>query len=312
MVIKIFKSNQQLVNVLAVLLLGLVWGGQFFFRDVVSSDFSLGNVWLDVLVGAILISFQAIFVNHIVNQHKLFNDSSHLPGLFIVLLNSISFFSLSFNQIVLANTFLIFAFAQLLRLYNVTNKFGLLFNAGILIGFASMFYMPSVMYFLFLWLALIYLSTPVWRDFAISLIGFTLPLIYYIAYFYVFKDVSELVFISENLNIYEFNWQQLTFSDKLLVVVLSILSLVSCFVLLLSANKNVARIRKMLVVVLFYFLIALITLFFNQFDIIATLLMTTPALAIIIANFFHQIKKMVIAETIFLLLIAVVVISYFS
>ena len=312
MIIKIFKSNERLVNLLAIFLLCMIWVLNYFLDNNSDSDYSLGYEWLDLLISLGLISFQIVFLNSIINKHKLFNDNSHLTGLFIVVLNSLSLFSLTFNQIIVANTFLILALAQVFRLYNANKKFGLLFNSGVLIGFATIFYLPSIVYFLFLWIVLIYLTTPVWRDFAISLIGFVLPLIYYIAYFFVFEDLPELVFISENQSIYDFSWYKLSFWSKFMVVTVLGICSISCMRLLLSANKSVARIRKMLIVVLLYFLTVFSTLFLNQFDLIATLLMMTPPMAIIIANYFHQMKKLWFAELIFGVVVFASVMSYFS
>lgn len=312
MLIGLFKSNQQLMNIVAILLISLVWVSVFFFGDYVTSDYSLGYAWLDMIVAIGLISFQLFFVSYIVNEYKLLDTNTYLPSLMLVTLSCVSFFNVNFHQIIVANTFIIVAFTQLMKLYGITNKFGVIFNAGIAVGLASMVYFPSVVYFLFIWIVLIYMTTPVWRDFAISLIGFVLPLIYYITYFFVFKDLSELVFLTEHTKIFEFSFNELSIWTKTLIFLLASLTLVAGFKLLASAGKSIARVRKMLIVVLLYFIISITALFLNQFDIIATLVLMIIPLAIILANFFQHIKKTWLAEALYLILVMVIALGYFS
>ena len=312
MLIGVFKSNQQLINIFAVLILTAVWVARFFFGDFNHPDFSLGYDWLNLVGGIGLITFQVFFTNRIVNEYKLLEIITHLPGFIIVTLNSVGLFEANFHQVLLANTFILLAFSQLLRLYGITNKFGVLFNAGIAVGLASMIYFPSVIYFLFIWIVLIYMTTPVWRDFAVSLIGFVLPLVYYITYFFVFKDLSELVFLTEHTKIFDFSFSQLSIWNKVFLFALACLTLVAGFKLLVSAGKSVARVRKILVAVLLYFIVSLTALFLNQFDIIATLILMIIPLSIMIANFFQHIKKTWLAEVIFLLFVLCIVLGYFS
>lgn len=312
MLVKIFKSNQQLWNIVAVLLLSSIWVFNFSHREVVEPDFSLGVLWFDVLVGIVLVSFQSVFLNVIVNKYNLLNETTHLPGLLLVFFSCLSIFSLTNNQIIIANSLLVLVLYQVLNLYNSDKKFGLLFNSGLLIGLATIFYMPSIVYFIMLWIALIYLSTPVWRDFAISLIGFVVPIVYYVAYFYVFKDLSELVFISKHLSIYSFSWSESSFWTRLLLVAVGIYCAISCFYLMMSAGRSIVRIRKMLLIVLLVFLVSLTTLFLNQKDIIATITMTIPALSIIMANFLQKQRKSWVAELVFLSMVFLLLMSYFS
>ncbi|MDF1673135.1 MAG: DUF6427 family protein [Vicingaceae bacterium] len=312
MLIGLFKSNQQLMNIVAILLISLVWISVFFFGDYVASDYSLGYIWLDMVVAIGLISFQLFFVSYIVNEYKLLDSNTYLPSLILVTLNCASIFNLCFHQIIVANSLIIVAFYQLLKLYNVSNKYGLLFNSGILVGLASMLYFPSVLYFVVIWLVLIYMTTPVWRDFAISLIGFVIPLIYYIAYFFVFKDLSELVFLTENTKIFEFNFWTLNIWNKGVLLMLVLLMLISAFKLLISAGKSIAKVRKMLVSVLLYFLVSILSLFLNQGDVVATLLLMSVPLSIMIGFFFQNIRKAWLAEAIYFVLVATIVFGYFS
>lgn len=312
MLVGVFKSNQQLVNAIAIVIVAIVWITLFSIGNYVAPDFSLGIDWLNIAAGIVLIAFQVFFVSYAINEHKLLGVNTHLPSLLLITISCASFFSIGFNRVVLANTLIVVAFYQLLKLYNVVNRFGVLFNAGILVGLASIIYFPCIVYFLFIWMVLIYITTPIWRDFAISLIGFILPLIYYVAYFFIFKNLSELVFLTEHTKIYKLTIEGLSAWDKTFLGFLFLLLLVSVFKLLASASRSVAKVRKMLVVVLMYLLVSVLSLFLNQFDFAATLLLMVVPMAVILANFFQYLKKGWLAEIIYLVLIGVIFLGYFS
>ena len=121
--------------------------------------------WLGVVIAIFLIAGQSIYLNIIVNEYKLVKENSHVTSLMLLIFTSGSLLLLNFNQVIIANTFILIAFHQLLRLYNLKNSYAILFNAAFLIALASLIYLPSIVYFVLLWITLIYTTTPKWRDF---------------------------------------------------------------------------------------------------------------------------------------------------
>ena len=315
MLIGIFKSNQKLVNLLTVVLTIVLWIPAFFsdFKIEFLEEISSGLRWLDILIAIVLISGQAIYLNVIVGQYKLVTENSHLSSLMFVVLNSCFILLLSLSQLVIANTFVLIAFHQLLKMYNLKNNYAILFNASLLIALASLIYLPNILYFVLLWIALIYNTTPKWRDFIISLIGLSIPILYFASYKYVFS----VGFVSYNIddyffNIYNVHWSDFSIFSKTFFCVLCLISIFSFITLFSLLNKSVVRVRKSLIVVVLMVIIGLSTLALNQFDYLATLLVVSIPLAIIFANFFQNFRKKWIAEVLFLILIGSIVGGYFS
>jgi hypothetical protein len=314
MLIGVFKSNQKLVNVVTLLLTIVLWLPVFFIDSKIESfsTITTGFKWLDVIIGILIITGQSIYLNVVVGQYKLIKDNSHLTSLMFVLLNSCFLYLLNLNQIIIANTFIIIAFHQILKLYNVKNSYALMFNASLLIAIATLVYFPNILYFLLLWVALIYNTTPKWRDFVISLIGLSIPILYFATYKFVFSNTLNYSIDNYLINIYNAYWSDFQISSKIFFLILCLIVIMSFVSIFSSLNRSVLRVRKSLIIVVLMAVIGLSTLVLNQFDYIATLLVVSIPFSITVAIFFQELRKKWIAEILFLIFIGSLFFGYFS
>ena len=314
MLIGIFKSNQKVVNVLTIVLTFALWIPSFFL-DLETEFFHIISThikWLDILMAISLIAVQAIYLNFIVSEYKIVKDNSHLTSLMFLLFNSSALWLLHLNQIIISNTFILIAFHQLIKMYNLKNNYTILFNASFLIAIASLIYLPSIVYFALLWIALIYTTTPKWRDFIISLIGLIVPILYFIVYQLVFGNFSQFNISNYSVVVFDIHWSGLTFFQEFFFISFFVISLFAFVGLFSTINRSVVRTKKMLVIVLLMVIVSLGTLLLNSFDYIATFIIISIPMAILVANFFQNLKKTWLAEVLFLILLAGVIFSYFS
>lgn len=93
-----------------------------------------------VVFSTILVFLQAILINVAVNDHKLNSSINMFPGLFYILVSSTIFQSLQLTPLLMANTFLLLALAALWNTYKKNNCADKIFNVGLWIGVASLFY----------------------------------------------------------------------------------------------------------------------------------------------------------------------------
>ncbi len=100
---------------------------------------------LPTLLTIVLLSVQAVLINVLVSNHRLASEVSLFPGLFYILIASSLPAFLCFSPIHLANTFLIIALGGLMSTYKQTSCADLIFNVGLWMGVASLFYPPLVM-----------------------------------------------------------------------------------------------------------------------------------------------------------------------
>jgi len=314
MLIKVFKSNHKLINILTVVLILILWIPAFFIDQELDFPqfFSTNIRWLDVLISIVIISGQSIYLNTIVWEYKLVKENSHLTSLMLLVLNAGCFLFLNLNQVVIANSFILIAFHQLLRMYNSKNTHAILFNSSFLIALASLIYLPNIVCFALLWITLIYTTTPKWRDFIISLIGLSIPIVYYLSYKFVFQNLGTLSISNYSYTIFDNQISWVSFYQKVFFIGLAIISLLAFISMIIILGKSMVRVRKMLVVVILMLLLNLGTIFLNKFDYLATFLMSSIPLAIILANFFQNIKKTWIGELLFFFLLIGIVLGYFS
>lgn len=100
------------------------------------------NSFLIHLLSVLLIWIQAILINNLVNSHKLSKENSVLPGLWFALLISLIPPTASLNPIIIANTFLILGFVNIIESTKQVDIRHNLFNAGLFFTIASFIYTP--------------------------------------------------------------------------------------------------------------------------------------------------------------------------
>jgi hypothetical protein len=313
MLVGVFKSNQKLVNGLVILFTVLLWIPAFFIeRDTATASFiSSGFLWLDIIIAIILISIQAIYLNIIVNEYKLVENNSHLTSLIFVLFNSCFIKLFSLNQVVIANTFILLGVHQLLRVYDTKGGFALSFNAGFLISIATVIYLPNGVLLLFLWFGLIYMISPKWRDFIITLIGFSIPVIYVVCYSYFFGDLEGFKWTDYIKEVFNLRWSEFSVLLKVLFFVILSVIILSFMRITSFMNKGALRTRKMLVVIIIMTVFGFGTLLLNKVDYLATFVLLTIPISIVVANFFQNIKKKWLSELLFITLLGLIISNYF-
>ncbi|MBK8620606.1 MAG: hypothetical protein IPN79_02320 [Saprospiraceae bacterium] len=97
------------------------------------------------LISILLIWIHALLINNLVNNHKLSRENSVLPGLWYALLISLAPASTSLNPIIIANTFLILGFVNVIESTKQVDIRHNLFNAGLFFTTASFIYTPYIM-----------------------------------------------------------------------------------------------------------------------------------------------------------------------
>lgn len=112
------------------------WVSSWIPSGFVQNIFAVFIIWI-----------QAILINNMCIEHKLSRENTLFPGLFYALLISFIPESLALHPILLANTFLIAGFANIIHSAKQVDIRHFLFNAGFFLILAVMFY-PSYILFI--------------------------------------------------------------------------------------------------------------------------------------------------------------------
>lgn len=129
-------------------------------------------------LSGILVLFNAYFLNFLFNINGFYEKNSYIVSLLYVILLSYyrSFYFL--DGLLIAQTFVLFAFMQLYKLeYNLDGR-SRAFNAGLFFGIATTFHPPLAFVLPFLWLMITRIRPFVFREAILAALGMLVPLIY--------------------------------------------------------------------------------------------------------------------------------------
>lgn len=320
MLIGIFKSNQKIINVVVVVITLIIMVPSLWIdNSIILNNGIFGEIingirviaWLNYLVSVLFISIQAIYLNYIINELKLVKNNTHLIALFYVLLYGLSPNFLVFNPILVANTFVLMMFHELSKSYNIQQPFSVSFNTGFLIALATLLYFPFILLFIFTWVVFAYASIPKWRNFAISVIGFLVPFIFYGAYLFL-TDTYVNITQALGLKTAIFNEVIIQKISPILYYTLLGIGLLSLFHLIQNISKDVIKIRKFKMVFLIMFFFTLLFIVINGADFMAAYSVITIPLSVFLANYFNEIKRSWLSELLLIVLLVAAIINYFS
>lgn len=137
-----------------------------------------------VAVALLLIIIQSVVLFYVYQANGFFGRSNFLPAIIILLTYSWNTDYLTMHAVLPAGLFLIIALNSIMAMYSRQGAYHQVFTAAFSIGIASLFYIPVAYMLLVIWFTLITYRISAWREYAVSLIGFVLPYIYYISWLF--------------------------------------------------------------------------------------------------------------------------------
>ena len=131
--------------------------------------------WSLKVLSIALILYQAFQVNRLVSLNRLTRENTLFPGLFYILLVSLTGEFIPLLPVLLANTFVIIL---LMDVFKQTRNIELpmnMFNVGLWAGISSLFYTPYLIYLGLGMFGVLYLRTYKWLDTLRAILGFVVP-----------------------------------------------------------------------------------------------------------------------------------------
>ncbi len=322
MLVRFFKSNQVYIYaIIPLVLLVLRWpviiseppftpSGQLpFLADLLT--WLSGQTYLNMILSAICITYQAYVLSEISNEHRLIPFSSNLVAFILALSYSIFAPHHWFSPVILSNLFIVLAIERIMNIYHQGEIRGNIFRAGIYISIASIFYLPSSFMLLVLFYDLIVIRTFNWREFAISFIAFLVPFVYLWAYYFLVDELEIFLnyFVEPKtfLSILEFkllNW--------LPSMIMALALLGALIYLFASTTKRTVRQNNLFRVIIGMFIgSVLISLVFSS-DFMSASALIWPGVSLILANFLLNIERAWLKESIVYLLLLFILLRDFS
>jgi len=217
--------------------------------------------YLCLALGFLLIITEAVWLNIILNQHSLIPSNSSLAALIFVLTISLIPDSHTLNPVNISIVFLLLILQSLLRAYNETEPVEAVYAAGFFTAVGSFFYMPVMLFYLFILLSFIIYRSFSWREWISSLLGFLTPF-FYLAVIWFLLDDREKISLSFLQPLLHPIWpvMHLNLATWISFGLLLLLTINGLRTIILRLPDKTVEIRKKTLVVIWMFATGIITI----------------------------------------------------
>ena len=148
-------------------------------------DLAFGrSIWPHRILGLFLVFYNAAILSIQLAKSKVFAENNYLPGFFYVLFALAIPEGGNLSPMLMSSTFIILGLSNVFRRVDNEASDELFLYAGLYLGIAVLFYLPSVTFFFILLLSLLIFSSAIPRRIFLYIYGLTVPLILAIANFY--------------------------------------------------------------------------------------------------------------------------------
>lgn len=264
------------------------------------------------ILAILLIFLQAVTINYIVNRHRLTLRPNLFPGVFYILLVSLSKESLYLNPVLFANVFFLLAVVNLFKTYRVAQVSTSIFNSAFFIGIASLFYMPTLLYLLPCFIALFMLRSFRVKERMQYLLGAVTALFLAFSIFFYFGLYHSFLqpYFNSNIALPQISDIQLKALIPTGLVLLAMIAVITNYYSL-RKKKSIQSQRKIDILYWFLFFSPIMLLFWYRIDSWSLLLISMP-LSILIGMMLYRVKNQLIAELIHFVALAVIFTIHFG
>jgi hypothetical protein len=155
---------------------------------------------LSVSIALILVVIQALILFYIFQANGFFKKNNFLPAIIILLAYSWSNKYQTMHAILPAGIFIAVALNSIMVMYGRQAAYRQVFTAAFSIGIASLFYIPLAFLLLMIWFTFITYRISSWNEYAVSVIGFILPFLYYISGLFWYDNLPKGLYqLSESM-----------------------------------------------------------------------------------------------------------------
>lgn len=274
----------------------------------------IGDIkWLPTILAFILLFIQAITFNYAVTERGMLSKTTFMIALVYLVLMSHSPEMLTLHPVLIANLFLIIALNRILQIYGKKESLVHLLDASLMVGVASLFYFPAILFLVFVLISLLSYSFLSWREWLIAPWGVVTPYIFLFGYFYWIGQLNDQLshygnFIAEisalNIShypgIYHIFWS--------IIVIMLVLTLGK---FLNRLGERTVSLRKKYIVIIALFLSGLVTFLYVHGNFKYHIMLLFIPVAVFIGFYLIEVKKTFWSEVMFGLLLLVIIIAKF-
>lgn len=316
--VKFFK-NKSIVALIFLVMLCFAVHAHFFVSTplvVISDDGLLSFIlqkYIKPLDGTfifiiyfILVLLQSIRLNMVLNQQKMFQQAGFTTGMSYVLFTAFLPQWCALTPALIANSFAIWIFIQLTKLYNYPTPKTLLFNTGLMVGITILSYHPTALLIIAVLFALVVLRPFKITEWLVLLMGIVTPYYFLVSGLFLTNNINLL---NRFIPAIQFNIpiQQIDSWLGISLFVIAVLLISGFYFWLPATNRVVIQIRKNWYVMLVMLLVFLTVPFiFKTAGIQSAILLSVPVVAFM-SNAFLNPKRLWYPNLLFWLAIVIII-----
>ncbi|UCG27462.1 MAG: hypothetical protein JSV24_10870 [Bacteroidales bacterium] len=256
------------------------------------ADFFRNQNLISVFTGFTATLLIAILMVRLNTTYFFIERRSYLPALFFVLGTGIFVPLQRVNPVLPAILFFVIALDRVFLTYKCSGTSFRFFDAGLLIGLGSFFYIHLIFYLPILWIGLIILRPFNWREWLVTLLGFFTPLALMITIY--FLSGAEIIRFFENVKIniiFPFYYENFDLYDLVFLSYLGLLILIFSIYMIRNFSSIKISSRKYLDIMLWIFILTLIIYFFVPSASVELILILFIPLSYLFTYFFVSVKS---------------------
>ncbi len=254
----------------------------------------------------IIILLQSLRLNVLLNDLKMYNDAGFTTALAYVLLTALIPQWSNFSTAIIANTFVIWVYIFLSKLYNNPKPKAALFNTGLAVGISFLCYYPT-----FILIAVAFFALAVVRPFRLSewiilLLGIIMPIYVFVSIVYLNDKLFVLVHLLPKIQLHmPVGHSDIWLTSKLIFVV--IMLVIGLNFWNIQNGRMIIQLRKNWAAMIVLLFITLpIPFIFSKSGMESAVLCLVP-LASFIGNAFLYPKKQLLPNLLFFVCLALIV-----
>lgn len=307
--LQLFRKNISINILLLLPYIFIIHGGRFFINH---EQNSLQHSWLFnslikwtglsepvmFYLSHLLIFIQAIILTHLCNRIKVVPEGQLFPALLFIILTGFHTSIFGLSGILVANLFFILAIQSICSIYLIKNASLTLFNFGMYIGLASIFYAPYIWMLLLGIFGLTVFRGFILKEFLQILTGTGTVFYLFNSYLYL-KGSSSVFWQDQILDFFSPYIFSMVFNSKGMVA----LALILFLFVFIFIKFNIIQVKAQIAAQKFFdflFWICLCSFFsilFCKMDTIGHIIILITPLSIFLSVVLSRVKNELLAET---------------
>ena len=263
--------------------------------------------WVYQLAAIAISIIQILYFNYVIHVREVFPERTFIPGALYALFLNISFDLGTLSPMLMANTFLLFAFGAIVKILVRREVSNQVFEMGLYIGIATLFYLPASLFMIWAFLALLFYTGSTIRHHLLGAFGSVFPLLMVVLFFYLNNGVESL---NRNLLTSVFQVKQYNLNDfssllasLLLPLAFGIMGFMRIFTTLRFVNYQ-TRIQQVMAL---WFIVAVFSIPLMQYLAPMQFVIFIPPAAFFATHYFQSFKKKSWADELQFMLMGVVI-----